>query len=237
MQYTFIIDSPRPYFAEVPYYLWGTVNYDSEGDCKYPSDTEWTWLQLAHRGNSEAVEITRDGEKWKVCGEDPVAARTTMFLAVRCDSREVNPLPYERLGSWRHEEAAARASRVAAEFSSPKLKIFDSHLFWGGWKWIGWFATEFTWVSRWIMAAVLKSDPRGVPLCIDWLEQGTFSMDQSNAIRQALHALTGESFKTDAEWIRWYNGGSFRRGAKERFPAPDFSAWLEDLKREYGDSQ
>jgi hypothetical protein len=36
------LTEPRPFFAEVPYYLWGQVNYDSEGDCKSPTDREWT---------------------------------------------------------------------------------------------------------------------------------------------------------------------------------------------------
>jgi hypothetical protein len=32
------ITDPRPYFAEIPYALWGEVNYDSEGDCGRPTD-------------------------------------------------------------------------------------------------------------------------------------------------------------------------------------------------------
>lgn len=236
MEYSLIIKSPRPYFAEVPYYLWGTVNYDSEGDCKCPTDTEWTWLQLTHRDTDEALEITGNGDIWRVSGEDPVAARATMFFAARCHSTDVTPQPNKRVGSWRHEDAVARAHRVATEFACPKLKMFDSHLFWGSWKWIGWFATDCTWAGRWIMAAVLKADPRGVPLCVQWLKHGTFNADQSNALRQALRELTGESFNTDSEWIKWYKGGLFRKSAKERYPEPDFDAWLNELKREYKDS-
>jgi hypothetical protein len=125
---------------------------------------------------------------------------------------------------------------VAEEFASPKLAIFDSHLFWGSWKWIGWFATEFTWVGRWIMLSVYKGDARGVPLCVDWLKQGTFNADQSSTLRQALFDLTGESFASDAQWVRWYEGSLFRKGAKTRFPEPDFGVWLAELKAEYGDS-
>jgi hypothetical protein len=237
MEYNLIIESPRPYFAELPHYLWGAVNYNSEGDCKYPTDTEWTCLELMHRNTREQLEITCEGDKWKVSGDDPIAARATKFLAARCFSKEVHPLPDERVELWQHEKALARARRVASEFSSPKLKIFDSHLFWGCWKWIGWFATDCTWVGRWIMVSVLKSDRRGVPLCINWLQQGTFNADQSKALRDALQELTGECFGTDAEWIKWYRGSLFRKGAKVRYPEPNIAEWLEELKKEYGDSQ
>ena len=237
MEYNLLIESPRPYFAEVPYYLWGTVNYDSEGDCKYPTDTAWSWLRLAHRRADEELYICGEGEQWSVSGDDPSAARVAMFLAARCNAKEINPDPSKHAGLWQHHEAIARADRVAAEFSSPKLKIFDSCLFWGSWKWIGWFATEFTWVGRWIMVSLLNGDTRGIPLCIDWLQQGTCNPNQSKALRLALYALTGKYYNTDAEWVRWYKGGLLKRGAKTKYQLPDFEAWLKELKQEYGDSQ
>ena len=237
MEYELIIESPRPFFAELPCYLWETVNYDSEGDCKHPTDREWSWLEITNRDTDDALAITSQGERWKISGEDPIAARAAMFFFTRCSATKVNPIPNDHVGMWQHDQAMARANRIAEEFASPRLKIFDSHLFWGSWKWIGWFATDFTWVGRWIMVAILKGDPRGVPLCIDWLEQGTFNADQTKALMLALHELTGESFDTDAKWVKWYKGGLFKKGAKERYPEPDFNAWLEDLKSEYGSSQ
>ena len=58
MEYELTIKMPRPYFEEMPYYMWGTVNYDSEGDCKRPTDTEWTFLELTNRETKETLEIT-----------------------------------------------------------------------------------------------------------------------------------------------------------------------------------
>lgn len=234
MNHRLTIETPRPYFAEVPYYLWGTVNYDSEGDCNRPTDRNWTWLELTHRGTGERLVIRSNGLMWTVTGTDDSAARVSRFLAERCNAIFVDP-PGE-FGAWNYAEATARAARVASEFASPKLAIFDSHLFWGSWKWIGWFATEYTWVGRWIMLSVEKGDPRGVPLCIDWLKHGTFNEDQSRALRQALSELTGEWFAADAEWVKWYRGGFLRKGAKVQYPTPDFVAWLSELKAEYGDT-
>jgi hypothetical protein len=48
---------PLPFFAEYPYYLWGEVNYDSEGDCKRPTDRAWTRLELANRATRVRLAI------------------------------------------------------------------------------------------------------------------------------------------------------------------------------------
>jgi hypothetical protein len=234
-RYELTISTPRPYFAEVPYYLWGTVNYDSEGDCKRPTDCDWTGLELRHRDTDEVVDIASRGEAWTVSGSSPIAARAAKFLAARCAATEASTVIDDDVGDWRHEDGMARARRVAGEFGSEKLAIFDSHLFWGSWKWIGWFATEFTWVGRWIMHSVLTGDPRGVFLCIEWLEHGTCHRSQSKALRTALGSLSGRSFGTDAECVTWYNGGWLRKGAKREYPKPDFEAWLRELKAAYPD--
>jgi hypothetical protein len=234
MEYELRIQSPRPFFAEIPYYLWGAVNYDSEGDCERPTDREWKALDLTHRVTHETLEIRGNGENWKVIGEDPLAARAAMFLAARCSSGAVSPSPVGRVGQWLHEEGLARAKRVAEEFSSPKLRIFDSHLFWGSWKWIGWFASDFAWMGRMIMLSVLKGDPRGVPLCIEWLDRGTCCAEQSKVLREALHALTGESFDTHEACFRWYYTNSPKPAPQDKYPEADMDAWLVELKKEYG---
>lgn len=48
---------PRPFFAEYPYFLWGEVNYDSDGDCRRPTDREWTQLDLTRRPFGPEVRI------------------------------------------------------------------------------------------------------------------------------------------------------------------------------------
>ena len=227
------IENPRPYFAELPYFLWGEVNYDSDGDCSCPTARDWTCLQLTHRGTDEIVEITSTESSWKVDAYAPTAVKVAMFLRDRCSAKPLSPLVDPHTEDWNYPRAWKRAQRVAEEFSSPKLRPFDSHLFWGSWKWIGGFATDFTLAGRLIMHSVLKSDPRGAHVCIAWLKNGTFNDDQSAALRHALFMLTGISHGTDRDWIKWYDGSLFRKGAKTKLP--DIGAWNDELQKEYAD--
>jgi hypothetical protein len=185
------LTEPRPFFAEVPYYLWGQVNYNSEGDCKSPTDRQWTWLDLTNRETREHLDVNSQGDTWEVAGDDPLAARAAHFLAARCRGEWIGPAPMKLLQGWDHDRAAGRAVRVQEEFERPELRPFDvGHLFWGSWKWVGWFGTEFTWVGRWIMHSVVTGDTRAVNLCVYWLREGTVSEQQSQALRYALHSLT-----------------------------------------------
>ncbi len=227
-KYTLRITQSRPCFAELPYYLWGQVNYDSEGDCKTPLDRNWTWMQLTHRDTDEHVEVSSDGEEWTVSGDDPAARRVAQFLKERCAGGPLTPTPVTD-DNWDSQSASARAARVAAEFENELLKPFaEGHMFWGSWKWIGWFGTTFTWVGRWIMDSVVRNDPRAVTLCIDWLREGTFAPAQSVALRYALSRLTGLDYDSDPDWVAWYDSIG-----KETYPEPDIKAWHEELKTLY----
>ncbi len=220
----------RPYFAEIPYYMWGQVNYDSEGDCERPRSRDWTWMDLKNRETKEHLSISIADSMWQVEGSEPAAARAAQFLSVRSGARTRKDLPTAPDQNWNDIRASARAQAVAIEFERPELDGFDSHLFWGSWKWIGWFATEFTWVGRWIMHSVVRGDARAVNLCIEWLRSGTFSPDQSAALRAALRVLTGERYESDREWIAWYDGDDISPGHRQQYPEPDPEAWLLDLK-------
>jgi hypothetical protein len=220
------LNNSRPYFAEVPYYLWGQVNYDSEGDCQRPTDRAWTWLDLTNRENREHVRVSSNGDIWMIQGDEPAAQRATLFLVSRCEGKWVSPSPGDLSASWDHETARMRVARVQAEFERPELGPFDvGHLFWGSWKWIGWFATDFTWVGRWIMHSVVRHDVRAVNLCVEWLRHGTCDVKQSEALRYALHRFTGQSLPTDAGWVAWYD-----ESGKTEYPEPDFKQWHEELK-------
>jgi hypothetical protein len=221
---------PRPFFAELPYYLWGRVNYDSEGDCSTPLDRAWTWMHLTHRETKERLAVTSEGDVWTVSGPDPAAARLVTFLIARCGGQVIAGEPEAHVGEWDHVTAMARAAAVARAFEDPLLVPFAvDHVFWGSWKWIGWFGTEFTWIGRWIMDAVVRNDPRAVEPCVDWLRDGTFSPSQSAALRHALGRLTGLGDATDAEWIAWYD-----QDGLERYPAPNIDAWYADLQKIHG---
>lgn len=227
-EYTLRITQLRPYFAELPYYVWGQVNYNSEGDCKTPLDRNWTWMELTNRHTDEHVEVSSHGEQWTVSGDEPAALRIAQFLKERCAAVLLTPTPitYE---DWDSQLATTRAARVAAEFENELLKPFaEGHMFWGSWKWIGWFATDFTWVGRWIMDSVVRNDPRAVALCIDWLCEGTFAPAQSEALRYALSRFTRLNYDSDPDWVAWYDSSG-----KETYPEPDINTWYEELKAMY----
>ena len=232
--YRLQVERPLPYFAEIPYYLWGQVNYDSEGDCKKPTDRQWTWVYLQHRGTQEVIKVKQEDNAWLVEGNGETAARLALFFAQRCGATLV-PEPMEVAASWDHDRALLRASRVAFEFEQPFLAPFDSHFFWGSWKWIGWYATEFTWVGRWIMHSVVRHDWRAIPLCIDWLKGPPRFPEQEVALCYAVQRLSGEPARSRNEWVRWYEGGWLSKGSKVRYPEPNIDSWLAELKAEFGD--
>jgi len=231
-KYKILIESPRPYFAEIPYALWGEVNYDSEGDCKRPTDQNWTEFELKNRQSRQRVFITGSKDEFEIESDDTqLAARTAVYLIERCDGKIIGNNPTTNIGDWSYTEGLERTTRVRSEFPRSELEPFDSNLFWGSWKWVGWFATDFTWVGRWIMNSVLVKDTRAVFLCIQWLKQPPVHPDQSAALRYALKLLAGKEYRTDKEWIKWYEGGLFQTAGKQNYPEPDFDNWLVELKR------
>jgi hypothetical protein len=227
--YRLQITAPRPYFAEIPYYLWGQVNYDSEGDCNRPTDQFWTEFDLTNRETGDSVAITQSSGLFAIEASPELAAQTTQFLISRCGAALVDGKPDKYLSDWDHDAALARTLRVQREFARPELVPFDSHLFWGSWKWVGWYASEFTWIGRWIMNALLTGDTRAVNLCVFWLQDGTYNEDQSKALRYALHRFTGLDFASDQEWVEWYFSPGPASGQK-LYPEPDFKQWLADLQ-------
>jgi hypothetical protein len=94
------LTEPRPYFAEIPYYLWGQVNYDSEGNCKSPTDRTWTWLDLTNRETREHLAITSQADSWEVSGQDPLAVRAALFLASRCRAEWIGRCQVDQLQGW-----------------------------------------------------------------------------------------------------------------------------------------
>jgi hypothetical protein len=96
--------------------VWGQVNYDSEGDCRVPTDRAWTWLDLENRETRERLSVKRDGESVIVEGDDPTTARAARFLQARCGGETADPVQVG-VGHWSedgdHARGMARAARVA----------------------------------------------------------------------------------------------------------------------------
>ncbi len=140
-------DDPLPYFAEYPYFIWGDVDYDSEGDCERPTDRRWPWLWLMHRDTEEIIEIGRPEDdpesRYEVTGQDQVSVVSAAYLtALRTSGRIIEP------GGRRAQELAEVAGRVpdlsqrlraadhvAELFSDPALGPYDSYGWWPYWKW------------------------------------------------------------------------------------------------------
>lgn len=223
------ITTNRPYFAELPYYLWDDPNYNSEGDCRRPTDQRWKNLSVSNRDTGEWVDITGQYIDYTIKSDDEqLVYRTALFLQERCDA-VFYPVELP-LTAWDHEAAMKRTLAIRADFENPKLKPFDDHVFWGSWKWTGKSGSDFTWVGRWIMYSLVNNDTRGVALCADWLRGGTYNETQSKALRYALEQLTGKTFATDKAWSVWYYGPDEEGVGEGQFlyPMPDIKAWYAE---------
>lgn len=222
------ISGPLPFFAEFPYYVWGQVDYHSEGDCGRPTDRNWSWLELRNRETGEFLSFRRSGHNsLKVEGVTPASARAAVFICARCVATTSGLNPTDYLEEWDHAAVMKRAARVQANFERPELKPFDfGHAFWGNWRWIGWYGSEYTWVGRWILDSVVRNDTRAVPLCAGWLRNGSRGEAQSIALRYALNRFTGKLFETDQQWVDWY----FEGGGEAEYPLVDIETWKKDLQ-------
>jgi len=226
------VGPPRPYFAELAYYLWGEVNYDSEGNCTKPTDQKWTRIYLMNRLTREKLLMGGEGRDWEIRGGDAqTVSRLAMFFAERCGA-VVDRSELSAGADWDHAAAMARTARVRREFEQPVLRLFDNHWFWGSWKWVGWFASDLTEVGRWIMHSLVRNNPRGIPLCIHWMEHAHMRYQQP-ALCFALKRLSGEPSRPPWQWVAWYNGTWFKKGANRRYPMLSYEAITADLKQEW----
>ncbi len=158
-------DEPLPFITEYPYFLWGEVNYDSDGDCTRPTDRSWHWLYFRHRGTGERLTLLREGDNPTRCivvADRAESAQLAAYLtAVGSGGRvvdwasqqEIDPDSYA--AQLRDVPARlAQAQQVCDMFLNPALAPFDSHAWWVGWKWTRRLASTFTTGSRLAMLAV-----------------------------------------------------------------------------------
>jgi len=223
---------PKPYFAEIPYAVWGDVNYESIGDCEFPTDSKWTLLRIYNRETDQIILIEDVNNELIIQATDSqIAVQTALFLIERCDAKFLEgSLNQTEVGSWTYLKAKKNTERVRALFSNKDLKLFDSKLFWESWKWAGASTTDLTWSGRMIMNSINDHDPRGVSLCIDWLEDSPYYKAQKKALIYALKFLTGLTFETAQEWTDWYHGSLGAEPGIKLYPIPDFEDWKRDIE-------
>jgi hypothetical protein len=230
-----------PYFAEIPAFCWGNVDYTFSTDARFPTDREWRRLTLLNRENGERLALAPLGEDRRravlaVRASDPgLAARAAYFLLWRTDGRAQTPTQESleapddfapRLAGWDVAAGLARSVRVRDEFGRVELLAFDTPVFWRVWKWAGAWATPDLQAWRLLITALLRRDPRGVPLAIGLLRQGVPSAEHEAALHNVLSRLTRRSLDSTPAWLAWYAAEG-----RQQYPAPDWTAWREEVLR------
>jgi hypothetical protein len=196
---------PLPYFTEYPYFVWGEVDYDSNGDCRQPTDREWSWLALSRRGAGERLEIacvSPEGERplYEVKGSLGISVWAAAYLTALRSSGSIisppsmRPVPPEEIApsinGIQHRLIAAK--RIQTMFGNSLLATFDSHAWWGGWKWCGEFSSETSSGLRYTLKAV--EDGAASSEMIDWLQEWWNTPprpEHVEGVRYALYRLTG----------------------------------------------
>jgi hypothetical protein len=196
---------PMPYFAEYPYFVWGEVSYDSDGDCASPTHREWTRLWAQNRDTKDWIEVRSQlletGQKVVDCfGSSLVVVQRAAYLtALRTDGlvveqesrRRMTPAEFAPMLGVVDKQMRA-ANRVHEMFGNPQLTPFDSHFWWGGWKWTGTFSTEHARFHHQVLHAVTNRHA-GRELVFeleDWWKQPPLP-GHRDGVRQALKVLTG----------------------------------------------
>lgn len=153
-----------PFFAEYAHYLWGIVNYDSEGNCEKPTDRQWTYLYVENRANQEFIEIFISNENcFEIEGNNKdIVNKSIKLTEYRRDNNFVKTFDEFKLADEIHEM-----------FINPKLAIFDKMRWWCGWKWNKLYCTDFSYTFRYIMNAVENS--LNNPKVIKYLKEHIYS--------------------------------------------------------------
>ncbi|QKF94449.1 hypothetical protein QKU48_gp0991 [Fadolivirus algeromassiliense] len=156
-----------PYFASLPFYLWGYSNYDSDGDCKTPKDKEWSYLSVRNRENSDHFDIQID------------ESRTT--LTVQGDEKSVNKIQ-EFFSDNPDAVSMKRVNVVNYCFEHPAVQKFNDNSFWGSWKWVGVEASELTYVGRWLMMDAMRHSNKGAWVAVSWCKETMFEQQAKTLI-------------------------------------------------------
>jgi hypothetical protein len=90
------------------------------------------------------------------------------------------------------DKQMSRTDRVHDAFRNPSLAAFDSHYWWGGWKWTGKVSTDRGRFHRQVLHAVVNQHADRVLIqdLEDWWHQPPLP-GHREGVRQALKVLTG----------------------------------------------
>jgi hypothetical protein len=209
-------NSPLPFFAEYPYFLWGEVNYDSDGNSRKPTDRNWTALYLAHRSETDRLEILEVSTKPQIFQVQGIrfesvqlatyltAFRTGGVVIEPNSAREI-PLAELKKEISQLDEHFAEVEKIRTMFLNPVLAPFDSHSWWGGWKWCGDRATDLTMGLRLTMKAVTEqtADQEFIAHLYEWWSEPPESFHREG-VRYAIKTLTGKDPENKGFLTRWF---------------------------------
>ncbi len=195
-----------PFFAEYPYFVWGEVNYESDGNCQHPTDRDWAILYVHNRENDDEFDLIEIAGHmpyriFEVTGSQLESVHLAAYLtALRTSGSILDaetgrrvPLSEFARSLARLPERLAAADRVRKMFLNPDLKPFDTMPWWGGWKWCGPFATDMTEGLRYVIMAVHEHDDN--PVLVNWLRRWWAESPDPlfrDGVHHALRLLTGE---------------------------------------------
>lgn len=124
---------PMPFFQEIAAVAWGERAFDSEGDCRWPTDREWTELWVRPRAGAGAcLSIApRDdaaGELQIVKEHDQDGRLAAALIAIRTPGNVIDlfgrtvAVPELVLGIDDFDQRMARADEIQRALQAPDFR-------------------------------------------------------------------------------------------------------------------
>jgi len=135
----------KPFFAEYPAFLWGSVSYKSDGDCKYPTDRGWTWLVLCHWREDRTLSLSLDdgGDSILIRSSHQEDALGAAYLtSLRAGGRvlstadDLTTVADYQTVAGDVDERTRRADAVVRKFTDADLASYDDFDHFRFWKYV-----------------------------------------------------------------------------------------------------
>ncbi len=120
--YLFTDLNEMPFFAELPYFLWGPIKYNSLGNSKIPKDKHWSVLDLESREDNRMLNIFLEKNDNK-----KVDAKYVIQLTSYSDSQKIKKQNIKIIEST--IEDAVKAAILINKYSPVKKILFEGKEF------------------------------------------------------------------------------------------------------------
>ncbi len=211
----YLADHSLPYFAEYVSFCWGSVDFESKGDCARPCDRGWSWLEVTARGASSdqllvfrredaepqqnfphalRIEATSSRLSWLATYFTLRRSPAIAFLRRRGHMVGYGALAEHLLPDGDVDSRWERSRAIRERFEHEALRAFDTMTWWKEWK------RED---PSGVMRSVVTADRAALPALIEGL--GQVQPERRAAYLHALAAISGQRFESDGEWAAWWN--------------------------------